>query len=271
MVRLFALLAAVAVSLLITRVATLVLVHTGLSRQSARFQARSALTGVGFTTGEAESVTKHPVRRRIVMWLMLIGNAGIITVIATVFATASQGGDEDDWLLRGLVFLAGVGALWLLTWNPWVDAALSKITAVALRRWTDIDTRDYSALLHLSNNYNVIEMLVDEKNWLADKSLLEADLQSEGVLVLGVERKEGTYLGAPRGATVIRPGDTLLIYGNNEVLEHIERKRSGWHGDKAHELTAEVAQEAIAEEEQAEAEVLGENPQRDASPAERSR
>ena len=35
-------------SILITRVATVALTHTGLSRQTARFQARSALTGVGF-------------------------------------------------------------------------------------------------------------------------------------------------------------------------------------------------------------------------------
>jgi len=33
---------------------------TGLSRESARFQARSALTGGGFTTTESEAVVRHP-------------------------------------------------------------------------------------------------------------------------------------------------------------------------------------------------------------------
>lgn len=38
------------VSLLVTRVATAALMLTGRSRDAARFQARSALTGVGYTT-----------------------------------------------------------------------------------------------------------------------------------------------------------------------------------------------------------------------------
>jgi len=61
------------ISLLITRVATVAFVLTGMSQEAARFQARSALTGTGFTTTESESVVGHPVRRRIVMALMLLG------------------------------------------------------------------------------------------------------------------------------------------------------------------------------------------------------
>ena len=54
-------------SLFITRLATIALTYTGLSREAARFQARSAFTGTGFTTSEAERVVDHPVRRRIIM------------------------------------------------------------------------------------------------------------------------------------------------------------------------------------------------------------
>lgn len=58
-----AFLTVLALSLTITRVATLVLAMTGLSWEAARFQARSAFTGTGFTTSEAESIVSHPVRR----------------------------------------------------------------------------------------------------------------------------------------------------------------------------------------------------------------
>ena len=68
------------VNMALTRIATVALVHTGLGRETARFQARSAFTGVGFTTNEAEGIVTHPVRRRIVMWLMLVGNVGIVAV-----------------------------------------------------------------------------------------------------------------------------------------------------------------------------------------------
>ena len=74
MLPIFSVLVTLALALVITRVATVALTLTGLSKESARFQARSAYTGVGFTTTEAESVVGHPVRRRIVMILMLLAS-----------------------------------------------------------------------------------------------------------------------------------------------------------------------------------------------------
>jgi hypothetical protein len=43
-------------SLLITRVATVIVTATGMSRQAARFQARAAFIGAGFTTSESAQV-----------------------------------------------------------------------------------------------------------------------------------------------------------------------------------------------------------------------
>ncbi|MEL7419682.1 MAG: potassium transporter TrkA, partial [Cyanobacteria bacterium J06555_3] len=71
---LISVLVAITLSLLITRIATEALTLTGLSRTSARFQARSAFTGTGFATSESEAIVKHPLRRRIIMWLMFLGN-----------------------------------------------------------------------------------------------------------------------------------------------------------------------------------------------------
>lgn len=84
MVAIISVLVIIALSILVTRVAAVALVHTGLARDAARFQARSAFTGVGYTTEEAERVARHPVRRRIAMTLMLLGNAGVVTVMASL-------------------------------------------------------------------------------------------------------------------------------------------------------------------------------------------
>lgn len=56
MVALISFLFVIATSLLITHIAAVALTLTGLSSDIARFQARSAFTGVGFTTKEAEKV-----------------------------------------------------------------------------------------------------------------------------------------------------------------------------------------------------------------------
>ena len=81
-------------SILLTRLATYVLIQTGLSREMARFQARSALSGVGYTTSEAEHMVNHPVRRRVVMLLMLLGNSGIVTVLASLILTLLERLDD---------------------------------------------------------------------------------------------------------------------------------------------------------------------------------
>src|SRR3954447_23513363 len=94
MVALASVLVIALLSMLITRVATVALAQTGMSRESARFQARSALSGVGFTTSEAESVVNHPVRRRIVQALMVVGSAGVVTAAASLIL--SFGGTHND-------------------------------------------------------------------------------------------------------------------------------------------------------------------------------
>ena len=71
MIPVVSILVILSLSLMVTRIASVALVHTGLGREAARFQARSAFTGVGFTTTESETIVGHPVRRRIVALLML--------------------------------------------------------------------------------------------------------------------------------------------------------------------------------------------------------
>lgn len=87
MVAIVTVLLVITLSLVVTKIASIILTFTGISRDAARFQARSAFTGTGFTTSEAEMVIDHPVRRRVVMLLMLLGNAGLITIIASLMTS----------------------------------------------------------------------------------------------------------------------------------------------------------------------------------------
>lgn len=90
MIAIIFLLPIITVSVLVTRLASIALTHTGLSHESARFQARSAFTRLGFTTSESERVVSHPVRRRVVMLLMLLGNAGIVTAMSSLILAFVQ-------------------------------------------------------------------------------------------------------------------------------------------------------------------------------------
>lgn len=233
MVALATLIVIVLLSLLVTRVATVALTLTGLSWESARFQARSALSGVGFTTGEAEAVVNHPVRRRVVMLLMLLGSAGVVTVLGTLFLSFANA-DLEQRERRIAVLIAALAVVLVLARSAWFDRRLSALIARGLNRWTDLEARDYAALLHLADRYAVMEIGVTPTEWLAGRTLRELDLRSEGVLVLGVTRADGSYVGVPQFDTRIEPADTLISYGPSERLCEIDRRPAGPEGERRH-------------------------------------
>lgn len=247
------LLVVLVVSLIVVRVATIALSLTGLSHQLARFQARSAFTGSGFTTGESEKVMQHPVRRRIIMLLMLLGNAGFITAISSLILSFMERGSSDGLLaatwLRLLVLVAGLTCVWTVAHSQWVDRRLSLLITWALKRWTDLEVRDYAELLHLSGDYSVVELLVEPDDWLAHRTLVDLKLTDEGVLVLGVEKPDGKFVGAPRGKYELVPDDNLLLYGTRSVLSNLDERRAGSHGNWEHHVAVEKQHKNQAEEE----------------------
>lgn len=235
---------AVTFSLLVTRVATLVLTVTGMTREAARFQARSAFTGVGYTTGEAERVVGHPVRRRVIMTLMLLGNAGIITIAASVILSVSRADDNSDALLRVVIIVIALLALLFLSRNDRVSALLHHLIGRALARWTDLEVRDVAGLLQISGDFGISELHVKAGDWLADRGLADADLRHEGIAVLGIRREDGTYIGVPHGDTLIRPSDTLILYGRAGRLSALDRRPAGQRGDDDHRVAIEQEKSA---------------------------
>lgn len=258
MLPILSLLVVLIVSLLIVRVATVALTLTGLSTPLARFQARSAFTGAGFTTTESEKVVQHPVRRRVIMLLMLLGNAGVVTAVSSLILTfigAGQGSGLTHALwFRIAVLGMGLAGLWTLAHSQWIDQRISNWISAALKRWTKLEVRDYAGLLHLSGDYAVVELEVQDRGWLAEKPLADLHLNDEGVLVLGIEHPDGTYLGAPRGHSTPRPGDTVILYGPRNTLADLDQRRRGYAGDRRHRVAVDHQQRVEAVEQALEAE-----------------
>ena len=101
----------VLIALLVVKLGASALELTGISRSVAGFQAASAFFGVGFTTSEAELVVKHPVRRKIILHLIVAGNIGLTSALATLLVTF-MGSDERG---LGITFAwLGVSALGIL-------------------------------------------------------------------------------------------------------------------------------------------------------------
>ncbi|WP_236613983.1 TrkA C-terminal domain-containing protein [Nafulsella turpanensis] len=208
--------------------------HTGLSRQSAKFQARSAFTGVGYATKESENIVNHPLRRRIIMLLMLLGNAGIVSVVATLMLTMVDS-HEDPFNLplsaRVGLLVAGIILVTIIFNSKIVNRWLSRVINFALQKYTSLNVKDYSGLLHLAGEYEISEIFIEKDDWLAEKKLAELALPREGLFILGINRKNGSYLGIPRHDTQICPGDTLIIYGRASAIISLSERKKGSKGD----------------------------------------
>ncbi len=214
----------VSLSLLLTKIATLALVHTGLSSQSARFQARSAYTGTGYTTSEAEKVVNHPVRRRIISMLMIVGNAGIVTAMSSLILTFLIPDKTSSLLYSMGVIVFGIVFLWWAVRSKWVDRYLSKIINKALDKYTSLDVKDYAAILHLEGGYQVTEWRVTEDSYLREKTLNQLQLIRKGIIVLGIQKATSEYIGSPYGKSMIEEGDTLTLYGKQDSFQLLREK-----------------------------------------------
>ena len=246
MIPVITLLVVVTISLLLTRIATVALVHTGMDREAARFQARSAFTGVGFTTTEAESVVDHPVRRRIVMWLMLVGNVGIVAAMSSLLLSFIEVGTGVPTAASFGLLAAGLLVLTLLASSHWVDLHICRIISWALGRFTDVEARDWARLLHLREDYGVAELRLEEGEWLSGRRLGATRLEGEGVLVLGIECPGHNFIGAPLPDTELRAGDRLILYGRTPRIAELDTRSSDATGDQRHaeavEQQAEIQQ-----------------------------
>jgi len=210
------------------------LAYTGLSEEVARFQARSAFTGTGFTSRETEKVVAHPVRRRIIMMLMVARSAGLVTILISLIISFAESGELSRLTRLGWL-VGGAAAIWLIVSTPFMDRLLRSVVRWSLQRWTDLDTRDYARLLNVHRTYSVNEIHVKEGDWLAGKRLRDCRLPEEGVTVLGIYRADGSYLGVPRADTEIYPGDKMLLYGRSKDLRELSFRRDDPRGQMAHE------------------------------------
>lgn len=209
-------------SVFVVRVAAVALRITGLSNASARFQALSAYTGTGFTTSEAESIVNYPLRRRIVSLLMIIGNLGLVTVLATLVASLVQtDGDVNSIVTQIVWLLAGLALLWILMLNRLADRLLCAGIARLLNALTFLGKRRFHRLLQLGQGRSVCEHSLPAEFSGDTPARLKPLLQQRGLILLALQTADGEWI-EPRGSRdKLRPNDRLILYGPDRAHEDL--------------------------------------------------
>lgn len=220
MIAIIGLLIIIIMSIIVVRIGAVALELTGLSAEIASFQAQSAFSGVGFTTMESESIVSHPIRRRIIRMLILLGSAGVSTSIATL-VLAFVGQTQYGFFTRIEILLLGLVIILLFTRSRHIYKIMKMVITNILKRYTHLRIYDYEQLFGLGEGYAIAKITVMKDSGLHEKQIKDLKNELGEMLVLAIYRKEGgktQLIGAPHGNEIIKEQDELICYAKEEVL-----------------------------------------------------
>jgi hypothetical protein len=213
------LLIAILVSFIVVRIGGFALQLTGIEPEVARFQALSAFSGTGFTTREAERVVGHSTRRRIVTILIILGNAGLVTIIATLVASFTQVSGYTWFLIRLAIIIGGIFGLYQLIIKSNIGQRILDRLQRPLMNRILREAPAVEEIFHVEKDWAISLVTIKESSKSVGQSV--ADITAEGdIEILSINRAY-TYLTRPDSDEKIAEGDRLLVYANRKSVKQI--------------------------------------------------
>jgi hypothetical protein len=202
------------------RLTTGALIATGVPPDTAAFQARSAFSGAGFSTNEAETVVNHPTRRKIIASTMFVGSLGTPTLVVSVlvgFVAPGPGSTTE----RTVVIASGLVLILMMAINRPTQQLLVRIgQRYANRRLIPALADEVSELLALGDDMIVGSIRLSEEPGPTYRSLSAMRTALTGVTVLGVQQGD-RYLGESLIDLELHKGDNLVVHGKRDRLERL--------------------------------------------------
>ncbi len=218
------------ISLFIVRIGAVAFQVTGIEWSLAKFQALSCFTSTGFTTKEAELIVSNMQRRKIATVLMVLGNAGFVILIAT-FANSMRApsyfkevtipyfnikisGEFFPWINLVVISVLLYVGFKILTKTKIPKRITARIKK-RLKKTDFINAVSYEEIVVATGGYGLINIQIDEKSPVLNKTISESGLRDWGIVVLMIERDDTNY-PVPRLNTKILLGDNLVCFGQLE-------------------------------------------------------
>ncbi|MGB2630573.1 MAG: TrkA C-terminal domain-containing protein [Candidatus Omnitrophota bacterium] len=220
-------------SIVVVRIGAIAFQLTGLEWSLAKFQSLSCFTGTGYTTKEAELIVGHPQRRRIASTLMILGNAGFVTLIATFanslrpravaykisipFLHLDIPSQALPWINLAIIVIVTFILFKLFAYSPFAR----KLTSFLKKRIVKADvikSVSFEELIVATEGYVVSKIDICEKSPVLNKTLKDTKLRSLDITVLAVER-EGHTIPNPPSDTSFMLGDKVICFGKLETIK----------------------------------------------------
>jgi len=223
------------VSFVVVRVGAIAFQLTGLEWSLAKFQALSCFSGTGFTTKEAELVTGNKQRRKIASVLIILGNAGLVIMIATLAGSLVPQETILSKLSESLLPFAIPPSLVI-----WVNLAIIIIFVYVIyrvftheklaRKLTNYLRKriikkeifkrvSFEELFLATGGYGVSRIVVGAGSPVLKKTLAESELRRYDITVLAIVRDAQTTPN-PGANTEILLGDELICFGKLENIRN---------------------------------------------------
>ena len=152
--------------------------------------------------------------RRIVIFLLVVGNLGIVIVSATVVVSFINIENDVCAVAKQLAWLAGaLSFIWFLILNGraqrWMCNPSGRVFASTLL----LKTRHFIRLLQIGDGYSVYQhpvatVLLDEKHAVNLTVLQDLDLQ-----LLPTHARTGDIVNGSDSTASLKAGDSLIVYG----------------------------------------------------------
>ena len=210
---------AILVSFVIVRIGAFALHLTGMEPGVASFQALSAFSGTGFTTRESERVVSHRSRRRIITILIILGNAGLVTIVATLVASFTQVTGYSWFFIRLAMIVVGIFVLYsIIIRSRIANSLLERLRNPLMKRIT-IEAPPYEEILHIGGRWSVNLVTIRGDSKHIGASLAEVTAMARDVNILAIDRVSG-FVPNPCGdeKMKIEIGDRILVYGSEESM-----------------------------------------------------
>lgn len=191
--------------------AAVVFERAGLSPVAAAFQARSALTGSGYTTAEAEVVVTDPAARQAASVLFILGFIGPVTILGLLGLGFLLPSSTD--LEQRVAVLVTLLALYLVLERTGINVWLLRRPA----QWAaGLFGASPERVWRVVGDHAILVLPVSSSPLATGQPLSERPFADARISVLGIHRSEPAavqYIANPTPDEVIRAGDQLVLYG----------------------------------------------------------
>jgi uncharacterized membrane protein YqjE len=201
--------------LLIIEISVAVLVITGLESDVARFQAVSILTATGFTTKESELIARHPIRRKVSIFLILFGVFSLAVLIAAITKVLTENFRVPQLIIVTCFF----GILFLVIKNKTVNLKLKGKLVKDLKEEYALDELPVQEIMYTSEDDFFTGVEITKDSPYVNNEFPNIITPEEDIMLLYVRRGE-QKIRQRRQDYIIQEGDVLFLYGSKAEIEN---------------------------------------------------